>query len=419
MTRGTSLDHFNDEPRRVAIVSESSLLHPNGVVNSVEKTLAYLGSQGHDALVVAPSPAPKDKRFAGFPVREVFSAPVPGRKFNYSAPFVPWLRNEMTRYNPDVVHLASPFSLGYYANYLALDLHIPSVAVFQTDIASYARQKELEILKRFFPGLEEFPKERIAEKIAKKVLSRIHRKADLTLAPSSASLEWLVNKAKVDKDKVELWSRGVDTSRFSHLRRETEAVQRLHREWSANNEKTVVGYFGRLEDEKEVDKLSILDDPSIQLVIVGEGSRRPYLETVLPKETIFTGLLRDDELANAVAAFDIAVHPGSHETFGQTLQEAMASGAPVVAVAKGGPVDIIQNGYNGYLYPKSDLSELRHRVLELATHPKRRHQMGQQAVESVRNNTWESKGAELTGFYDRVRYERALRVVSADDSEVA
>lgn len=412
-------DRFDDQPRRVVVVSESSLLHPNGVVNSVAKTLAYLDQRGHDALVVAPSPAPRDGHFSGFPVKEVFSAPVPGRKFNYSAPFVPWLRGEIQRYNPDVMHLASPFSLGYYANYLALDLRIPSVAVFQTDIASYARQKELEILKRFFPDFEEFPKERIAEKMAKKVLSRIHRKADITLAPSSASRDWLIKKAKVDEAKVHLWARGVDTAQFSDIRKNTEAVKALREKWSADGSKTIVGYFGRLEDEKEVDKLAVLSDSSLQLVIVGDGSRRGYLETVLPKGTIFTGLLRDDELANSVAAFDVAVHPGSHETFGQTLQEAMASGVPVVAVAKGGPVDIIQDGYNGFLYEKSDLQQLRSRVLELASQPVLRERMSRQAVLSVKNNTWSSKGAQLFDYYDTVRRPVALPVSIVGEPEVA
>lgn len=419
MTNKSDFGTFNDHPRRVVMVSESSLLHPNGVVNSVEKTLTHLSNAGHDALVVAPGPVPKNGYFAGFPVREVFSAPVPGRKFNYSAPFVPWLRGEMKRYNPDVVHLASPFSLGYYANYLARDLKAPSVAVFQTDIASYARQKEFEILSRFFPGLDDFPKERVAEKIAKKVLSRIHRKADITLAPSSVSMDWLIRKAKVDEKKVHLWSRGVDTGLFSPDLKQTDAVRSLRRQWSPDENRTIVGYFGRLEDEKEVEKLAVLADPSLQLVIVGDGARRADLEKSLPQGTVFTGLLRGPELANAVAAFDICVHPGSHETFGQTLQEAMASGVPVVAVAKGGPLDIVQPGYNGYLYKKSELQELRNHVLDLSSNPELRRQMGQQAVASVKNNTWESKGNQLLEFYDLVWHQRRGTPEIADDSVAA
>lgn len=421
MTNESEVGTFNDRPRRVVMVSESSLLHPNGVVNSVEKSLMHLEAMGHDALVVAPSPVPKDGHFAGFPVKEVFSAPVPGRKFNYSAPFVPWLRGEMKRYEPDIVHLASPFSLGYYANYLARDLQVPSVAVFQTDIASYARQKEFEILKKFFPGLEDFPEERVAEKAAKKILSRIHRKADITLAPSSVSMDWLIRKAKVDESKVHLWSRGVDTGLFSPDLKETDAVQSLRGQWEPSGAKTIVGYFGRLEDEKEVEKLAVLADSSVQLVIVGDGARRADLEKVLPRGTVFTGLLRGAELANAVAAFDICVHPGSHETFGQTLQEAMASGVPVIAVAKGGPLDIVQHGHNGYLYKKSELQELRQHVLELSSNTNLRRQMGQQAVESVKNNTWESKGNELLAFYDLARRQRlrGFELEATDDSVAA
>ena len=68
----------------------------------------------------------------------------------------------------------------------------------------------------------------------------------------------------------------------------------------------------------------------LQVVIVGDGVDAKKLESPLPS-AVFTGALYGEELAAAYASMDIFVHPGEHETFCQAVQEAMASGLPVIA----------------------------------------------------------------------------------------
>ena len=109
----------------------------------------------------------------------------------------------------------------------------------------------------------------------------------------------------------------------------------------------LVGYVGRLAAEKRVDLLAATSRlPGVRLVVVGDGPARREAERALP-DAVFLGERGGDQLARIYASLDVFVHAGPHETFGQTVQEALASGVPVVAPAAGGPLDLVTPGLTG------------------------------------------------------------------------
>jgi phosphatidylinositol alpha 1,6-mannosyltransferase len=194
--------------------------------------------------------------------------------------------------------------------------------------------------------------------------------------------------------QVYKWARGVDIAGFAPSARD----QRLRRAWSPEG-KPIVGFVGRLAPEKHVERLAALARDSLQLVVVGAGVDRAKLETMLPT-AIFTGALYGEELAAAYASMDVFVHPGEHETFCQTVQEALASGVPVIAPDAGGPRDLVAPYRTGLLLP---VDEFESRLAESVDHLiAERQRYSVAARRSVLDRTWPAICDELLGHYDEV-----------------
>ncbi|WP_429428203.1 glycosyltransferase family 4 protein [Nocardia sp. GAS34] len=364
---------------RVAIVSESFLPNMNGVVNSVLQVLGHLDRHGHDALIIAPDTPrgqPSAPRIHGrFPVLRVPAVMVPKISSLPVGLPQPGITAAIERFDADVVHLASPFLLGAGGMAAALRLDLPAVAVYQTDVAGFAQSYGLG------------PARRAAWAWTRK----IHERAARTLAPSSAAVEDL---ARHGIPRVHRWARGVDLARFDPAARDAE----LHADWSAER-KLVVGFVGRLAPEKHVERLAVLDaDPDVQLVIVGDGPQRDALARLMPS-AVFTGELGGQDLARAYASLDVMVHAGEHETFCQGVQEALASGVPVIGPAAGGPRDLISHCRNGYLLPVDRFSELLPSAVASLQDPAHRSKFAAAARKSVQHRTWPAICTELMGHY--------------------
>ncbi|AWT52100.1 glycosyltransferase family 4 protein [Mycolicibacterium smegmatis] len=372
---------------RVAIVAESFLPNVNGVTNSVLRVIEHLRRTGHEVLVIAPDTPrrqpPAERIHDGVRVHRVPSRMFP--KITSLPLGVPRPRmvGVLRGFDPDVVHLASPALLGYGGLHAARHLGVPTVAVFQTDVAGFAESYGMGV----------------ASRAAWAWTRHLHSRADRTLAPSTSAME---NLAAHRIPRVHRWGRGVDITGFVPSARD----EHLRRTWSPDG-RPIVGFVGRLAPEKHVERLAVLaarDD--LQLVIVGDGVDRVKLQTVLPT-AVFTGELRGAALAAAYASMDVFVHPGEHETFCQTVQEAMASGVPVIAPDAGGPRDLVAPCRTGLLL---DVDEFECALPAAVTHLiAERRRYGIAARRSVLARTWPVVCDELIGHYEAVLGRRSLR----------
>ncbi|GAB3700205.1 glycosyltransferase family 4 protein [Mariniluteicoccus flavus] len=377
---------------RVAIVTESFLPQVNGVTHSVLRVLEHLRDQGHEALVIAPAHAGQAPReYAGFPVVGVASVSLPGYAQVRVGASPQWrFERVFADFQPDVVHLAAPFTIGERAAQAARSLLIPSVAIYQTEIPSYAKAYG-------------FPQ---AEPLLWKWVRNVHQLATMTLAPSTFARQQLVD---IGVQRVGLWGRGVDSTRFHPAKRDEALRAQL-----APNGERLIGYVGRLAYEKRVDDLEVLADlPNTRTVIVGDGPIRGELEQILPRAA-FLGQLTGDDLPRVLASMDLFVAPGELETFCQSIQEALASGVPAIAPARGGPIDLIDSSHTGWLYGPGDLASMRSHVRDLIGDDRKRAQFSLRAREAVEHRTWSFMVERLLGYY-----EEAIDVAASERARAA
>jgi phosphatidylinositol alpha 1,6-mannosyltransferase len=372
--------HCHSGVVRVAIVAESFLPQVNGVSNSVVRILEHLRRTGHEALVIAPDNPPGEPRAErihdGIRVHRV-----PSRMFPKvtSLPLgvpTPRLVRVLRGFDPDVVHLASPALLGYGGVKAARYLGVPTVAVYQTDVPGFAASYGIGATRR----------------AAWAWFRHLHRLADRTLAPSTATMESLVDHRF---PRVHHWARGVDVIRFAPSARDED----LRRQWSPDG-KPIVGFVGRLAPEKHAERLIALAAAgAVQLVIVGDGVDRPKLQAAMPT-AVFAGALYGNELSAAYASMDVFVHAGEHETFCQVVQEALASGLPVIAPDAGGPRDLVTPWRTGLLLP---VKEFEARLPAAVAHlVEERHRYSPAARRSVLGRSWPVICDELLGHYEAV-----------------
>jgi phosphatidylinositol alpha 1,6-mannosyltransferase len=365
---------------RVAIVAESFLPHVNGVSNSVIRTLEHLRRTGHEALVIAPDTPhgeqPADRIHDGIRVHRVPSCMFPKVTTLPLGLPLPRILRVLRGFEPDVVHLASPALLGWGGVKAARRLGVPTVAVYQTDVPGFAASYGIGV----------------TERAAWAWFRHLHRLADRTLAPSTATMDSLVAHGI---PRVHKWARGVDMIGYAPSARD----EALRRHWSPEG-KPVVGFVGRLAPEKHVERLtSLAAAGDVQVVIVGDGVDRAKLQSAMPT-AVFTGALYGEELATAYASMDVFVHAGEHETFCQVVQEALASGLPVIAPDAGGPRDLVTPWRTGLLLGVKEFEAQLPNAVAHLLEDRQRYSVA--ARRSILQRSWPVICDELLGHYEAV-----------------
>jgi glycosyltransferase involved in cell wall biosynthesis len=363
--------------RRVAVIAEAFLPKVDGVSKTAYLTVRYLQQTGREVLVFAPDnalPQVGDTEVIALPSLGMLQAP----ETRVALPSLT-VANRLEEFQPDLIHMFSPAFLSVSGMIIGRMRHIPVIANYQTDLPGYAEQYGMPVLSQPMRDWLRF----------------IHNGCHLTLVPSRTTHDEL---RAWGYHRLRYWGRGVNIERFNPERRSQQ-----WRDYLLNGhdpDSLLCIYVGRLANEKRVDLLlEVARTPGVALAIVGDGAKRPELETLFAgTQTFFTGYLFGDDLADAFASADVFCFTGPNETFGQVVQEAMASGLPSVVINRGGVADLVIEGETGYTCP-DDPRAFQQAVLRLRNQPALREQMAFKARQIAAQRPWEKIMAQLEDHY--------------------
>jgi phosphatidylinositol alpha 1,6-mannosyltransferase len=291
-------------------------------------------------------------------------------------------------FGADVLHVTGPHDVGQLGAYIGHRLKIPIVGSWHTNVHEFAARRVLKRLGWMREPHQLAVRFWVERQVLRAVL-QFYRIPRVLLAPNTDLVELLSRRTG---KPTHLMMRGVDTELFTPSRRarEDDVVQ--------------IGFVGRLSPEKGVRRLAAVEQAlattrsvPYRLVIVGEGSERGWLQKHLTNVE-FCGVLVGDALARVYANMDLFVLPSETETFGNVVLEAMASGVPVVAMARGGPRFIVEEEVTGVL--AHDERELADATVSLVHDAARRAQMGRAARAQAEAASWDNICERLYHVYE-------------------
>jgi glycosyltransferase involved in cell wall biosynthesis/predicted metal-dependent phosphoesterase TrpH len=361
------------ERQRVAVIADG-IGSMHGVTHTIEQ-IRERGVPGFDVDIVGTDPG-VDRRLPSaaeleIPFYEGMTLGVPG---------LPDLVETLAEGSYDLVHVTAPGPAGIAATLMSRITGVPLLASYHTEIATYAGMRS---------------RDGALEALTRAGLGAFYSAPGAVLSPSP-SADSSVIALGADPARVGRWERGVDVDRFDPAKADRDAFPG----------EIKVLYSGRLTREKGVDLLAETflrahaADPRLHLLLAGGGPEEGELRERLGERATFLGWLSGEDLPRAYASADAFLFCSSTDTYGQVILEAAASGLPVVAVAEGGPAALVENRHTGLLC-RPDADHLAGTLLQLASDPVLRRQLGDAGVRSARERSWERSMGQLAAGYRR------------------
>lgn len=190
---------------------------------------------------------------------------------------------------------------------------------------------------------------------------------------------------------------GVDVDYFAAASR----AKRSQREEVRNRlgvHGTTFIYVGRFWHGKGLDTLldafTVLQRHhlDVSLLLVGDGEDESRLRKRCEDDAIgnviFHSFMQRDVLPEAYVASDVFVFPTLGDPYGLVVDEAMATGLPIISSSAAGEIDVrVKNGVNGFVVPPSNSAELLSRMEWIASNTERIPEMGKQSQLMIASNT--------------------------------
>ena len=368
---------------KIALFTDTYFPQVNGVSRTLGKFTTYLDRQNVDYKLFAPDCQADEDLFASnihrFTSMKFFLYP----ECRIALPKLRIIRNQLQGFNPDLLHIATPFNIGMSGLHYGKKLNIPMVASYHTNFDDYLKHYHLDWLSPF----------------VWRYLMWFHQPFSSIFVPSTETRTRLHRKGF---ENLKLWRRGVDCDLYSPVKKNNAIRERYN-----INEKYVLLFVSRLAPEKNLETLKKIMwklpeelKQQTSWLIVGDGPAMPQFQENLPTNVTFTGYKQGNELAELYATADLFVFPSATETFGNVALESLASGTPVIAAGAGGLIDVITEGRNGIFcspYDEDDYVSAINRLLKDQTE---RKMMGYDGRRHALSQSWDAIFGRLLEDYE-------------------
>lgn len=383
---------------KVAIFTDTYVPDVNGVALTLEGWVKYLTKNGHQVKVFAPKAAQAEEltneemiqRYRAFPF---FLYP----ELQAALPAPHLVDQELLNFGPDIVHLATPFNLGFAGRYFSLKYDFPLVASYHTNFDQYLKSYQLEW----------------AGPILEKYSLWFHEVCQRIYVPSTATKDLLEGKGYKN---ISFWKRGIRTDLFKPVGDHSLSQADLKEKYGMNPDRFTILYVGRIATEKNLDvflnvahSLTRNYPGQLEFAMAGDG---PYMEEFMKKMAEknlnfnMLGFRPQEELAEIYAASDLFFFPSATETFGNVVLEAMASGLAVVGADAGGVKDLVTTGRTGFLCHPENEREFYHSIELLYQSQLMRQVFSKEARAFAMKQSWELIFAGLLESYQSVIKEK-------------
>lgn len=183
---------------------------------------------------------------------------------------------------------------------------------------------------------------------------------------------------------------GIDIERFSNTeKKEARKILRIE------EDKKIVLFAGRLVKQKALDNLIYAvtqvyrKKPEVEFYIVGNGPEKNFLKKLskklgVDKNTIFLGAVPQEKMHLYYAASDVFVLPSNYEGLARVLEEAAASGLPIVTTDISGAEEAVIDNETGFIVELNNPEKIAEKVIYLLENPDKAQKMGIKGREIAR-----------------------------------
>jgi glycosyltransferase involved in cell wall biosynthesis len=294
---------------RVLIATDAWEPQVNGVVRTLNRTIAEMRDMGHEVEVVSPD--------------QFTTLPMPTYpEIRLAVGSYEPMQQRFKAFEPEAIHIATEGPVGLAARRLCIEWKLPFTTSYHTRFPEY--------LSARLP---------VPNAAGYAYMRWFHRPSGRVMVATPTMREELEKRGFRNLSQ---WTRGVDLDQFKtrEMGGDTPDVM-------GDLPRPVFLNVGRVAVEKNIEAFLALDLPGSK-VVVGDGPSREDLAIQYP-DVRFVGAKFGEDLARYFAQADVFVFPSLTDTFGLVILEAMGAGTPVAGYPAPGPIDIIPGSGAGFV----------------------------------------------------------------------